>query len=248
MKKSLTLLTAAAMLAFVSSCTKEGAVQHQQDVSSDAGARTSATGVVVKEDLPITLPEGFYQNITDALTDVVFENGRIYFYLQKQDGTELSYNLGRSNGAGDNPSTVTDAFSYKGVAYAYGKHYSKGNVVYTPRFNGGSVKLVDMLQTLSGAEVDNGTTTIGTLRARQNTSAPLGRVYIEQFNGTSWVNIGRTNGNTDDGTLKEFFVVNGVPFAVLQRRETQFIVITPRGNGGSVKLVDIVDNDFQIIE
>ncbi|RIV27558.1 hypothetical protein DYU11_04435 [Fibrisoma montanum] len=239
MKKSLTLLSAAAVLAFASSCNKEGAVQPQQEVSNDAGARVAAANeTVVAENLP------FLNEFTNAnaLADVVrtTDTGRLYFYL-----ANTTDNIGRTNGAGDNPSTVTDAFSYKGVVYAYGKHYSKGNVVYTPRFNGGSLKLVDLFQTLSGAEVVNGAATIGDLRARQDGN----RVRIERTTngGQTWNNIGRTNGNTDDGTLKEFFVVNGVPFAVVQRRATQFIVITPRGDTGSVKLVDIVDNDFEII-
>jgi hypothetical protein len=229
MKKA-SILLSAMLFAFASCAPEETLSPDAPATKSPSGARTALANEVVFEDLqPV-------DGVTGNVVDVVYNTStrRLNFYRD-----ETTTNVGRTNGDGDNPSAVWDAFAWKGVAYAYGKHYRKGKAFYTPQFNEG-VKLVYLLQTVSGDEIVGGIATIGNLRARQNGN----RVYIEEFNGSSWKNIGRTNGNTDDGTLKEFVVYNGVPFAIIQRRATQFILVTPSYNGGSVKLVTIIDANF----
>jgi hypothetical protein len=237
MKKA-SILLLAMLFAFASCAPEETLSPEAPATKSTAGARTVADHELLFEDLgPIIIPDGFRNKLTSGSADVVYNmnSKKLYFY---PTGSPIL--LGRTIGLEDNPNAVWDAFVWDNVAYAYGRHPSIGKVFYTPRFNEGSVKRVYMLQTVSGEEIVGGIATIGNLRARQDGN----RVYIEEFNGSSWKNIGRTNGNTDDGTLKEFVVVDGVPFAIIQRRAEQFILVTPAYNGGSVKLVTIIDANF----
>jgi len=95
--------------------------------------------------------------------------------------------------------------------------------------------------------------TVGTLRALQNPGDP--RVYIERalsagidtFDSAptdGWTLIGRTNGAGENGTLRAFTVIEGVPYAAVQHSSKGCIVITPTSlaprTQGQTRLVRIV--------
>lgn len=168
--------------------------------------------------------------------------------------------LGRTNGAGDD-GAGSGVLVYKNqtwdnkVPFAFGTYssYHTGTVpaVWTPRFNGGSVKLMNIAKfkvlapNATSIDLGNGLTV----------SQEGARVFFRQ-NGS---NIGRTNGAGDDATLiaagvisvrtsSELLDPNGttvdngyanVPLALVRYRNT-FRLYTPRLNGGSVKLIDSI--------
>jgi hypothetical protein len=95
--------------------------------------------------------------------------------------------------------------------------------------------------------------TSGSFRALQNPGDR--RVYIERAMSAGidpfdsppsdgWTLIGRTNGAGDNGTLRAFTVVNGVPYAAVQHATKGCIVITPSSlaarTQGQTRLVRIV--------
>jgi hypothetical protein len=95
--------------------------------------------------------------------------------------------------------------------------------------------------------------TSGSFRALQNPGDR--RVYIERAMSAGidpfdsppsdgWTLIGRTNGAGDNGTLRAFTVINGVPYAAVQHATKGCIVITPSSlaarTQGQTRLVRIV--------
>jgi len=69
---------------------------------------------------------------------------------------------------------------------------------------------------------------------------PGGRIHVERamslgidefdsgpVEGDGWTSVGRTNGNSDNGTILDFAVVDGIPYVLIERNNGEVIVVTP---------------------
>ncbi len=143
-------------------------------------------------------------------------SGRIGFQRWDQTGNA---SFGRTNGAGDN-GDATHAFAFSpsswtaNVPFAYGT-YSSNEAVWTPLRTGG-VPLVYMgiLRTDNSKKDEDaaaGIIEVGDFRALDEDvrtgGAGNNRVIIQKWNGSSWVQTGRTNGAGDNGDLLAFTVL-----------------------------------------
>ena len=155
-------------------------------------------------------------------------NGRVEFRLGGSTGSIL----GRTNGGGDN-GTACHSFAFKStwntppnpgswdarVPFAFGTHtYTGRKAIWTPQFLNVGIAIVHMglFATDNGTGDEDplaGSIKVGNFRAIDGDAKVYGvdrpgKVVLQRFNGTSWVQIGRTNGAGDDGNLMSFTVVN----------------------------------------
>jgi hypothetical protein len=131
----------------------------------------------------------------------------------------LTNHLG-TNGAGDD-GVANHAFSVKltswdgRVPFAYGTKGSR-EAIWTPTFTNPGIAIVSMglFATDNGTGDEDATVGIikvGNFRAVDEDrpgGANNGRVIFQKWSGSSWQQIGRTNGGGDNGDLLAFTVVN----------------------------------------
>jgi hypothetical protein len=195
-------------------------------------------------------------------------SGRIGF--QRWDQSRNA-SFGRTNGAGDN-GDAAHAFAFKttgwtaNVPFAFGTKGSR-EAIWTPLRKGG-VPLVYMglFATDNGAGDEDpvpGSIEVGDFRAIDGdfniygVNRP-GKVVFQKWNGSSWQQIGRTNGSGDDGNLLAFtkvkvrtgYTVSGgkvtaetwedIPVAKIERSGGVKRLITdlPGGNIGTAKMYE----------
>jgi hypothetical protein len=183
--------------------------------------------------------------------------GRVQFLTNDSSRGASNYvNIGRTNGAGDN-GVAQSAFAIGRKAYALG---TKGTTErsWTPRFNGGSVKLVDMSGPIDFDQGPIGTCGVVTIPegfqslVDENAALPGtqvtasyefpvgGRVVVSSVASTANPSakiLGRTNGSGDNpGSVSGCTVVGGTPIVFGVKSGTDRIW-TPQYNDGSVKLM-----------
>ena len=131
--------------------------------------------------------------------------------------------IGRTNGAGDN-GIASHAFALKAtgwdanVPFAFGITTGTNNgreAIWTPQYVNVGINIVytGLFATDNGRGDENpavGIIEVGDFRAIDgdfHESRP-NKVIFRKWNGTSWQQIGRTNGAGDDGNLLAFTIVN----------------------------------------
>lgn len=172
--------------------------------------------------------------------------GRLYIYPAGSTSHQC-----RTNGAGDNPS-----------ADGLLAMYEVGGVPYVLATKGSTIRLYWGPEGLPGIKQCNSMPlpdpAIGTANCKYTAPGSYGidlgdGITVEhdaKTNRVAFVQdcksfLGRTNGHTDNGQLLAAWMDGGVPYALVLRPATNgrnpLIVITPRNNAGSVKLVDILN-------
>lgn len=170
-----------------------------------------------------SVPGAAYQGNVNIYNNYVsIGSGRIGF--ARLNANDTLTNLGRTNGAGDN-GVASHAFAFKSagslpwqntVPFAFGTKGGR-DTIWTPKFWNQGILTVYMAQfsTDNGKGDEDSTVGIievGDFRAIDGDAGVSGvnrpnKVVFQKFNGTSWQQIGRTNGGSDDGNLESFTVL-----------------------------------------
>jgi hypothetical protein len=169
-----------------------------------------------------SVPGAAYSGAVNVYNDYGDRPGKVEFKV------DTGANLGRTNGAGDDGvASEAFAFKFKGynraqpwqntVPFAFGTKGGR-DALWTPQFFNAGILVVHMAQfsTDNGAGDEDATVGViergdfraidGDFGASFKCNRP-GKVCFQKWNGTSWQQIGRTNGPGDDGNLISFTVL-----------------------------------------
>ena len=276
--KNISLLVAFAATSFlVTSCMKEELSNNQSDAALNFRSAPASIDVTADwEEGATTMLNNTVHTAQNAKI-VVWNNfsngtsGRIGFQRWDQSGNA---SFGRTNGAGNN-GTASHAFAFQPVngstkywdakvPFAFG-NFGNREAIWTSAFEVVGVPQANMglFVTDNGTGDENSTTGIievGDFRAIDgdlHESRP-NKVIFRKWNGSSWVQIGRTNGSGDDGDLLALAVINArtdytvsggkvtaqtmeaIPVVKLQRSGNKKRLITdlPGGNIGSSMMLE----------
>jgi len=218
MKRSLlAVAVSAALLA-------AGAAQAAQETLVGAAtANWEAGALSIQGSVPGAAYSGDVNVYNDyGCTGTCTGNGRIGFKV------DTGTNLGRTNGPGDNGvASKAFAFKFKGyngaqpwqdtVPFAFGTRGGR-DTLWTPQFFNAGILVVHNAQFSTDNGPGDEDPTVGVIErgdfraidgdsgAAFNCNRP-GKVCFQKWNGTSWQQIGRTNGPGDDGNLISFTVL-----------------------------------------
>ncbi len=226
MKKFLffSLIASIALVTIFTACTKEAIAPNEEGITGNiaVGDRDGSTFNITSEwaQGATTL---LGSNVHPAQTNTVTvtndpATGRVIFY----GFTGLI--IGRTNGEGNN-GVAGHAFAFRAwwnntgwdanVPFAFGTRPGNREAIWTPVFQTQGISNVHMglFATDNGAGDEDptvGIIEVGDFRAIDgdfHESRP-NKVIFRKWNGSSWQQIGRTNGAGDDGNLLAFTVVN----------------------------------------
>jgi hypothetical protein len=229
MKTQFKFLFFAAMLLIIS-CTKEGVEVTGLDKEGTTVTPLSSSSFTISaawEEGATTMLNGTAHaaqtNTVTVWNDYGGRPGKVGF--QRWDQTGGSDHFGRTNGPG-NDGVANHAFGFKRttgaipwdatVPFAYGTKGSR-EAIWTPTFTNPGIPIVSMglFATDNGTGDEDATAGIikvGNFRALDEDVRPgggiNGRVVFQKWNGSTWQQIGRTNGPGDNGDLLAFTVID----------------------------------------
>ena len=229
MKNQSLILSAILATAVLASCGKEELKNKQSDAALNFRSGSSSISVTANwAEGATTMLNGTVHTAQSNTVEVWnnFSNGtsgRIGFQRWDQSGNA---SFGRTNGAGDNgtalnafafqPINGTSVFWTSKVPFAFGNKGTR-EAIWTPSFINVGIPTANMglFVTDNGTGDEDATTgiiEIGDFRAIDNDVAPgataNNRIVFQKWNGSSWAQIGRTNGSGDNGDLLAMAVIN----------------------------------------
>lgn len=214
------LMASAGSIFILTSCSKENITNNDTDASVDFRSAPASINITTNwaegaTNILNTTALAAQNNTVTVANDAA--TGRVIF--RRWDNQII----GRTNGAGDN-GIASQAFAFKttawdaNVPFAFGITNGTNNgreAIWTPQYVNVGINIVytGLFATDNGKGDENptvGIIEVGDFRAIDgdfHENRP-NKVIFRKWNGTTWQQIGRTNGAGDDGNLLAFTIVN----------------------------------------